>query len=206
MIEAIKTIKEQSECIAIILLDILMPEMSGIDILKWIKQNHFEYIPVIAVTADESYQLEALKNGAWDFIAKPIDNRILEARVHNVIARYALDKERIINQKLEKTKLEMDNLVNSIPGGIAICEYTDHFEMIYFSDGVAELSGMTREEYQEQTKSDITSIIYEEDKQRMYDSTLATLKRGEPVDVTYRIRHKNGSLVWIHMNGASHID
>lgn len=106
----------QNNHVAMILLDIIMPEMDGIEVLQWLSTSEYRYIPVIAVTAEKSYQLKALKNGAWDFIAKPTDNSIIQARVHNVLGRYKLEKER----ELTATLKFYDNLVNESSSAVYV--------------------------------------------------------------------------------------
>lgn len=71
-----------------ILLDILMPEMSGIEVLKRIRSRpESEHIPVLILSAsnDRETRLEALELGATDFLAKPVDRVELIARLRNVL-------------------------------------------------------------------------------------------------------------------------
>lgn len=106
----------------------------------------------------------------------------------------------ISQQKL--LEQELDHLVNSIPGGIASYEIREgRFLPVYFSDGVMELSGHTREEYSEMVKYDALDVIYEADRERVMDAAEKALEHGEVLDVSYRMRHKNGRLIWIHLNG-----
>lgn len=202
-LEAIHKIGELSDQIAMILLDIVMPNMDGIAVLKWMKENSFCDIPVVAVTSEHKYQLDALQNGAWDFISKPTENNIIHTRVQNVVSRYALNREKKRNQQLVFENREMSNLINSIPGGIATYRIVgNRFEMIYCSDGVANLSGHTKQEYEQIVGDDATSIIYSEDKKRILSAAIDTLRRGLPIDETYRVHHKDGTLVWVHLNGT----
>lgn len=77
--ETIKLLKSGLK-VDMILLDIMMPVMDGYETLAALKQNvSFKQIPVIAVTAkamkgDKERCLEA---GAWDYISKPLDLKIL---------------------------------------------------------------------------------------------------------------------------------
>ncbi|WP_294147838.1 PAS domain-containing hybrid sensor histidine kinase/response regulator [uncultured Clostridium sp.] len=106
----------------------------------------------------------------------------------------------ISQQKL--LEQELDHLVNSIPGGIASYEVREgRFIPVYFSDGVMELSGHTGEEYHEMAKNDALDVIYEADRERVMSAAARALERGEVLDVSYRMRHKNGRLIWIHLNG-----
>ena len=200
--DAIEIIKKHASKISLILLDIIMPVMDGMKVLKWIKNSEYSSIPVIAITADESYQLEALENGAADFISKPMDARIIKARIKNVLSYSALQEEEKLNMELEKNKIEINNLINSIPGGIAIYRLTDHFETLFFSDGVAALSGQTRNEYAAYIKGDASKIIYTEDQKRVLEVAINAIKSKIPIDVTYRIYHKSGELVWVHLNAV----
>ena len=70
--EAIEIIREQNEILSVVLLDLNLPDSSGVDILKRIKENPvYSHIPVIVMTADNEAEVECLTLGAIDFIPKP---------------------------------------------------------------------------------------------------------------------------------------
>lgn len=75
--------------ISAILLDIVMPVMDGYGFLRAFKNTPFASIPVIAVTAtkDAVSEQKALDLGAWDFISKPYEPKVLTMRLKNVIVR-----------------------------------------------------------------------------------------------------------------------
>lgn len=89
----------------IVLLDYMMPEMSGIDLLRAIKMDdRTRAVPVIMVTARTEGEAiaEALDAGAEDYVTKPINFTGLEARMKNVLQRkYASSDLRKINQALD---------------------------------------------------------------------------------------------------------
>ena len=67
-----------------ILLDFLMPGMSGIEFLEYIQeQTWYEKTPVIFVSSESDFQtvLQAVKHGAIDYIKKPIEKDLLLAKV-----------------------------------------------------------------------------------------------------------------------------
>ncbi len=76
--------------VSLILLDIMLPEKDGIDILKDLKQHTKTFdIPVIMLTAkdQEYYKLIGLDNGADDYITKPFSVMELIARIKAVLRR-----------------------------------------------------------------------------------------------------------------------
>ena len=81
----------------VVLLDINMPNMDGIEVLKKIRDK-FSQLPVLMVTANTEKESEALSLGASDFIAKPYDIEILCARTLNYAKLHSYHKQ-IQNQK-----------------------------------------------------------------------------------------------------------
>jgi len=80
----------------ILLLDLMMPEVSGYDILTQVRElPKLRYLPIIILTAatDTESKLRALDLGATDFLAKPVDPSELSLRVRNTLAAKSyLDK------------------------------------------------------------------------------------------------------------------
>ncbi|MGE0742861.1 MAG: putative bifunctional diguanylate cyclase/phosphodiesterase [Hyphomonadaceae bacterium] len=96
--------------IELVLLDWMMPERSGLDALQGIRLRYdAEHVPVIVVTAldDGDIVSKALEAGANDYISKPIDLRVLTARVKAQLDRRqaVLDLDAIRND-LERTVQE----------------------------------------------------------------------------------------------------
>ena len=96
--------------IELVLLDWMMPERSGLDALQGIRQRFdAEHVPVIVVTAldDGDIVSKALEGGANDYITKPIDLRVLTARVKAQLDRRqaVLELDRI-RASLERTVQE----------------------------------------------------------------------------------------------------
>jgi len=75
--DALSKVREINPCI--VLLDIMMPEMGGIDVLKEIKEID-PRVGIIMVTAVADHEMarHALTLGAYDYIAKPLDLDYLE--------------------------------------------------------------------------------------------------------------------------------
>jgi len=84
----------ESEEIDIILMDIHMPEIDGLEATQAIKSNaKYAHIPIIMVTADDedTSLKKSFDLGASDFITKPINKVALLSRLHNVLSYQAKD-------------------------------------------------------------------------------------------------------------------
>lgn len=86
-VEALDIINENADSLSIVMLDIMMPNMDGFEVLRRIKSSDTtKSIPVIVLTAEITAELKALKLGAADFITKPFDvHEVILARVGRII-------------------------------------------------------------------------------------------------------------------------
>lgn len=83
--DAIGQLKSRSD-IDLILLDIIMPVMGGIEMLKVVRaDDNLKQLPIIVLTTDETKKSEALEFGANGFLMKPIRNEDLLNKMATVI-------------------------------------------------------------------------------------------------------------------------
>ena len=79
--DAIGILKARTD-IDLVLLDIIMPVMGGIEVLKVIRaDDDLKGIPVIVLTTDETKRAEALECGANDFIMKPVREKNVAEKI-----------------------------------------------------------------------------------------------------------------------------
>ncbi len=83
--EAISFLREHNDT-DLVLLDIIMPVMDGIDVLQIMHADpNLQHIPVIVLTTDETKKSEALNSGANDFIAKPVREQELINKIERLM-------------------------------------------------------------------------------------------------------------------------
>jgi len=81
------TILNKNPDIELILLDIIMPTMNGIEMLEFMKKDaRFNNIPVIVLSTDDSQKIKALETGANDFLSKPIKEEELNQKIEKYIS------------------------------------------------------------------------------------------------------------------------
>lgn len=123
-------------------------------------------------------------------------SKLLYGIYSDVSERYHLETD------LKDAQMKMDHLINSIPGGIASYEICGKKAApLFVSEGMLALSGYTREEFEELVKRDPIELIYEADHARVLPAAYNAVKSGQVLDISCRLRHKDGNLVWVHING-----
>ena len=85
--EALRKLAEEADSLSLVLLDLNLPDMKGIDILRRMKRSTLTaLLPVIVMTADQEAEVECLTLGAIDFISKPYPPpEVVRARIWRTI-------------------------------------------------------------------------------------------------------------------------
>ena len=101
---AYDVIKENRNTLSLILLDLMMPKLNGLDLLSRLKEDpDLKGIPVIVLTSDQASEVESLKRGAADFIPKPYPQPdVIKARISRSIE---LAEDRQIISATERDEL-----------------------------------------------------------------------------------------------------
>ena len=100
----------------LIILDANLPDGSGFDYLKWLRE--ISGIPVIMLTVknEDEYVLKGFENGADEYITKPLSLQVLKARIDNIFRRKGMSNNEIVFNELNlnlssmTAKLNNDNL------------------------------------------------------------------------------------------------
>ena len=108
--ECISVIRKYGRDIALVLLDIVMPEMDGFEVLEFMNKHEWiDDIPVIMISSEDSAASvkKAYEMGVSDYINRPFDVEVVHRRVFNTIKLYAKQRRLIAlitNQVYEKEK------------------------------------------------------------------------------------------------------
>lgn len=108
--EAVAAVNRLHAEISLILLDIVMPEMDGFEVLAFLNNaGYIQSIPVIVISAENSstYIDHAFDLGAMEFIGRPFEEKAVKRRVKNTIMLYTKQKlleDMVTDQMLEKEK------------------------------------------------------------------------------------------------------
>lgn len=121
-VEAMAVLARMHSDLTLMLLDIVMPEMDGFEVLAAMnKSGWIEEVPVIIISSEDSYTYvdHAYDLGATEYIQRPFDEKMVKHRVENTVMLHAKQRsleKMVIDQMLEKEKsnIMMVNILSHI--------------------------------------------------------------------------------------------
>ncbi len=139
-----------SEEIDLVFLDIQMPHINGIDLLKKIPNPEFQ---VIYTTAYDQYAIDAIKLSALDYLLKPIDpeNLVLAVDKFQSLGKKESDNEPKIKTDLKKLAVQLHDKTLFINyEDIVYLEAESNYTHIHQTNGSTQMTSKTIKFYQEQ--------------------------------------------------------
>ncbi|MDE7179215.1 MAG: response regulator transcription factor [Lachnospiraceae bacterium] len=121
-IEGLRLVEENNDTYSLVILDIMMPDLDGFQVLQKIRQTN--NVPVLMLTAKsgEEDKVLGLRMGADDYLTKPFSLNELMARVNSLIRRYTLfnpvsnsDADRMTFQGMVIDNANRIVLINDVP-------------------------------------------------------------------------------------------
>jgi len=134
----------------LVLLDIMMPELDGYEVCKRLKeQEHTREIPIIFITAmsEERNETQGLEMGAVDYIVKPINQKIVQARVrtHLELKKHRDHLSELVQEKTAELLEAKLDLINRLARA---AEYRDNetgmhvIRMSHYTSILSKAAGM----------------------------------------------------------------
>jgi PAS domain S-box-containing protein len=196
----------------LVLSDLRMPEMDGLALIAELRQRSPE-TPVVVISGTGTIKdaIEAVRLGASDYITKPIcDQDELEIVINRTMDNVRLKKENrhfqehlqeLVKERTEELRASESRykrLLESITNYV----YTVTFENgrpagTLHRLGCESLSGFTPDDYAREP--DLWyRMVHEDDRETVLRMAEQILTETKPVALEHRIRHKDGSIRWIH--------
>ena len=121
----IEQIELHGSDISVVLLDIVMPGMSGFDVLaRMSEEGWIEDIPVVMISSEknEDVVLRAFEMGASDYIPRPFDMRVVRHRVSNTIRLYARQRRltNLLSEQYEEREKDSRMLIDLLAGAMEL--------------------------------------------------------------------------------------
>lgn len=109
--EALQALSEED--FTVVLLDVNLPEVSGLEVLKIVRQSE-DSPEIVMLTSDKSLQtgIEAMRRGAFDYITKPAEAELIEAILRKAAEKHGLVKQ---NQRLRAAVSSQNRISATAP-------------------------------------------------------------------------------------------
>ena len=147
---AIQLLEKNSEQVALMFLDVIMPGKSGLDVLEYmVEKGYMDCIPVIIITGEASVdtELKAYEYGASDIVYKPFTPKVVMRRAMNIIELFShridiekkLEKRtRQLRESREKLKRNNEFLINALSSVVEFrsLESGEHIQRVKYYTSV----------------------------------------------------------------------
>ncbi|MBU1002664.1 MAG: response regulator [Proteobacteria bacterium] len=169
----------------LVLLDMGLPKLSGLEVLRRIHE-HSPETPVVIVSANANISdaIGAFKAGAWDYVIKPILNfDVLEQTIRNCLERLAL------KEKVRRAEQRYKDLVQNLP--VLIFTLDMDLTLRFINDTSLDILG-----YAPQELIGVPDLFLEriapEDRNKVREVLEQACQQDAGFSVDFRFRHKNG--------------
>lgn len=172
--------------IDLVLLDLTLPDSRGLEGLKQL-QGLSKDAPIIVLSGinDKALALDALKQGAQDYLLKGTMNAEAMARV----VQYAIERK--------AAEIRYRSLVANIPGVVYRCRSDQGWSVVFASSPFESLSGYAQEELFDKLSGHYGELIHPEDRNRVTRQVHDAITQGEAYSVEYRLIRKDGLVRWV---------
>lgn len=181
-----------SRPVDLVLLDTRMPRLSGLDVLRKIRESHPpNRLPVVMVTANQESRdiVEALTLGANDYLTKPVDLPVALARIQVQLSLKHTEEALLISQKRYEVLFHsIEGMVWEAPFGRPLYSFVSMAAKRLF--GYDLECWTTRPFFWK-------SIIHPDDLARVDSNSAAECAAGGPRHMDYRMITGDGRIIWI---------
>ncbi|MDZ7668554.1 MAG: response regulator [Gammaproteobacteria bacterium] len=197
------------------LLDVMMPGMDGLDVLRTLRgQRVNANTPVIMVTARTSSEdiAAAFDSGADDFITKPVDFRVLLARLKSQIARHQAQRHlEALNQRLNETveartrhlrdmESQLTNVAENLPAVLWRIEADEDgdLRLMFLHGAVAHVLGDNQPPLGASLRH-LLELFHPDDLEALSDAIAELVAGRKPLALDARLLVEGRSPHWVHL-------
>src|ERR1043165_3060596 len=181
--------------IDLILSDLRLPDGTGLDLLKKVRERQSPPAVVLVTgQGDQEVAVTALKAGAADYLVKQSDYlHRLPVVISNAVAQNRYLREQVA---LREAEIKYQALVEQIPAVVFLSEADEDKKTIYISPRIEALTGYTPEEWQADSDLWVKSI-HPEDRARIAEADKKSFEHKSRFLEEYRIIRRDGRTIWV---------
>ncbi|HMB31540.1 MAG TPA: HD domain-containing phosphohydrolase [Desulfohalobiaceae bacterium] len=194
----------------LLILDIMMPKIDGLELCRKIRSNNFDNPPyIILLTAKTQKEdiVQGLETGANDYIVKPYDFAELQARINagermlqmqsNLCSE--INERKLTEEKLQTSQrlLKETQKISKLGGW----EYDVQKQKTTWTDEVYRIYGVNKETYDQNDLQKNIDFYSQEDSYKITKAFKNAVYKAEPYDLELRLVSAQGEPVWVRTMG-----
>jgi PAS domain S-box-containing protein len=178
-----------------------MPMKNGLEFLEDVRERYPE-LPFILFTGKGSEEIasEAISAGVTEYLQKGMaadQYTLLANRIERAV------EETRAKSALEESERMLSTLISNLPGMVYRCRNGAGWPMTFASEGGTDLTGYNPDAIESGDVSWSDDVMVEEDREQVREQVQRAVEAGEPFEVTYRIKTKEGDTRWIWERGRA---
>ncbi len=112
-----------------------------------------------------------------------------------------ISEKKRAEKSLKETQEIVNSLISNLNGAASRCLYDQHFTVKYYSEKILDITGYKPEEFIDNKELSFADIMIEEDIEPTKIEIDKAIQNKTGYSIEFRIRHKDGSIRWVHENG-----
>jgi PAS domain S-box-containing protein len=138
----------------------------------------------------------------------------------SLMSKQLFEKERHLNKELEEEIRKKDEYANQLKeaqalvgtimsnlvGAVSRCLYDERWTAKFYSEKIEDITGYPAVDFIDNKEVSFSDIMLDEDMERVRKSIDESVSTKKPYSIEFRIRHKDGRIVWVHENGQPVFD
>jgi PAS domain S-box-containing protein len=174
-----------------VILDFSLPDMNGDEVLRALRGDDGEiHVPVIVLTGVVAHEAcaEILRSGAHDFVGKEwLTSASLARSIENTLERFAIQRE--LKRREERLRLALEVAC------MGCWDWDIQADQVRWTDDLYPLFGVAPERFQGNVAA-FYATLHPDDLARVQQAVAATVERGAPYEIEFRVVHPDGSVRW----------
>ncbi|MEL0649043.1 MHYT domain-containing protein [Pseudoalteromonas agarivorans] len=116
-----------------------------------------------------------------------------------------LTEQRALQKSLEEKEQKYRSLIDNMPGVAFRCKFDDNWTMLFISPNISELTGYNPNEFTEHC-IEFNDLVLKADQKHIVDEVTQAVETKSQYSIEYRIRHRNGKILWLLDKGSIDFD
>lgn len=104
-------------------------------------------------------------------------------------------------ERIKKTKIELETVIENIPGGVVRFSYDDCLSIQFLNDGLLKLTGYTKFDIKSKLENRFLNLVHEQDREELASAIVDQMTTNKTVEINCRLKCCDGKYSWFLFKG-----